>query len=133
MARQQQSERAGPIKPVLPFKPSWPIPEVVPPPIETRGRQPENIAPVPNWFDAQNSEELNGFQYLTDDSGSGEVELVETTASSKKNSSSSIFWKVVIGVAVLMAATVLIYLVGFDQPTAMDIIPRGGGIGITMR
>lgn len=133
VARQQQSERAGPNKPVIPLKPSWPIPAVVPPPIKTQGRQPETIAPVPNWFDAQNLEELNGFQFLTDDSGSGEDELVETTASSKKNFSSSILWKVVIGVAALMAATVLIYLMGFDRLTTMDIIPRGGGIGITMR
>lgn len=133
VARQQQSEKATPTKQTLPFKPNWPIPAVVPPPIKTQERQPETIAPVLNWFDAQNLEELNDFQLFTEMSSSREVELMETTATHKKNPRLSVFWKVVIGVVLLIATTVLTYFVGFDQATPMDITPRGGGIGLTKR
>lgn len=133
MVNQQQSEGATSIKQTLPINSNWPIPTVVRPLLKTQGRQAENIAPVLNWFDAQNLEELNDFQLLTAISGSGEVELTVTTAKHKKYFGLSVFWKVVIGLVLTMATTLLLYFIGFNQATTMDIAPHGGGIGITKR
>lgn len=132
MASQQQSERATSIKQTLPFIRNLPTPAITLSPIKTQGRQPDAIVPVLNWFDAQNFEELNNFQLLTEVGNSGEIELMVATATRKKISELSVFWKVVIGVALPVAAAFL-YFVGFDRPTTMDIIPRGGGIGVTKR
>ena len=133
MVNQQHSAGATSIKQTLPINPNWPIPTVVRPLLKTQGRQAEHIAPVLNWFDAQNLEELNDFQLLTEISSSGEVELMLTTAKHGKNFGFSIFWKVVIGLVLTMATTLLLYFVGFNQATTMDIVPHSGGIGITKR